>query len=266
MSSHFTNRLDEKFAAAKQRNRAAIMPFLTMGYPQLELSLDLLETLSANGADVIEVGIPYSDPLADGPVIQAASQTALENGTTPDRVFALLEAYNANQPAATLVVMTYYNILLQQGLDAFVLRCKKAGVTGVVIPDLPLEESAPLKQRLDAHEIHLILFIPPNISDSRIAQIARQASGFIYLISVTGVTGARAQVPASLATLCEKIRQHTTTPIALGFGISSAEQVAQAAESVDGVIIGSALITAIGEADSALQGAAQFMQSVANYE
>lgn len=265
MSSLFTNVLDQRFAEAKQRGRAAIMPFLTIGYPEQQLSLPLLETLSANGADVIEIGIPYSDPVADGPVIQASSQQALENGVTPERVFEIAEEYTLGGSRAALVAMTYYNILLQYGLERFVSRCREAGVTGVVVPDLPLEESARLKALLAENHIHLVLFIPPNISDQRIAQIASQASGFIYLISVTGVTGVRKQVPAYLATLCAKIRQHTTTPIALGFGISNADQVAQAAKDVDGVIVGSALIGVLNQPGSVTENAAEFMQSLAGY-
>ena len=266
MKNQFTNKLDQKFIDAKARNRAALMPFLTMGYPSQQLSLPLLETLSENGADIIEVGIPYSDPVADGPVIQASSQISLENGTTPEKVFDILAAYAEKKHSATLVIMTYYNILLQQGLENFVRQCRDVGVTGIVVPDLPLEESKMLKGLLDEYQVHLIHFVPPNISEQRLEKIAKQASGFIYLISVTGVTGKRKQLPVNLGPLCSKIREYTQTPIALGFGIGSAEQVSQAAQEVDGVIIGSALIEELKEPQSAIDNAAIFMREVSHYE
>lgn len=265
MKALFRNDLDQTFADAKAKQRAAIMPFLTMGYPDAALSLQLLQTLSDNGANIIEVGIPYSDPLADGPVIQASSQVALEQGMTTDHTFSILEEYAQSGCSAQLVIMTYYNILLQQGLEHFVLKCQAVGVCGVVVPDLPLEESGPLKQLLDNAHIHLIHFITPNLSDERIARIAQNASGFIYLISVTGVTGKRQQVPDTVGSLCDRIRQQTDTPIALGFGIGSAEQVAQAAQHVDGVIVGSALIELLKEPATAVDNAAVFMNKIAHY-
>ncbi|MCL2897127.1 tryptophan synthase subunit alpha [Brenneria tiliae] len=265
MNTMFINEIDRKFAETKKNGRAAIMPFLTMGYPEKELSLSLLETLSANGADIIEVGIPYSDPLADGPVIQHSSQLALDNGITPDQVFDILSAYNEKKNSAILVIMTYYNILLQNGLENFAIQCKKANVSGVVVPDLPLEECAQLKKILNNNKIHFIHFIPPNISEERIKLIASQATGFIYLISVTGVTGKRKQMDPNLEIIAKSIRKYTRTPIALGFGISNAKQVAQASKNVDGVIIGSALIEEIKQPSCAIERASKFMRAVSDY-
>lgn len=266
MKAQFINELDQAFINAKKRHRAAIMPFLTMGYPEENLSLRLLQTLSDNGADIIEVGIPYSDPLADGPVIQASSQAALERGMTPEKTFEILTGYADSECTASLVIMTYYNILLQMGLEHFVEKCRSVGVRGVVVPDLPLEESKTLKVLLDNAHIHLIHFVAPNLSDERIKKIAQSARGFIYLISVTGVTGQRQNVPDNVASLCARIRQYTDTPIALGFGIGHAEQVSQAAKNVDGVIVGSALIKQISEPESAIDNAAVFLREISAYE
>lgn len=260
------NKIDEVFARVKAQNRVAIMPYLTMGYPTLELSLPLLQTLASNGADIIEVGIPHSDPLADGPVIQAASNVALQHNITVDLVMAKLDKLRVSHPDTAVVVMTYYNIILQYGLDQFVGQCVENGVAGLVVPDLPPAESQPLQERLRNAGMHMICMISPNLSDELIQKVVEVASGFIYLVTVTGVTGARDSVPAHVAKNASKLRQLTDLPLALGFGISSKAHVATAAQSVDGVIIGSALIKEIADPDTAIAKTKQFMAQVANYE
>lgn len=259
------NKIDSVFSRTRSRQRVAIMPYLTMGYPEPELSLALLRTLADNGADIIEVGIPHSDPLADGPVIQAASTIALQHNITVDHVMDNISQLKQSHPHTAIVIMTYYNIILQYGLNEFVAECTKNYVAGLVVPDLPPGECTPLETRLRDAGIHMIHMIPPNLSDRRIQEIVLRASGFIYLVSVTGVTGMRDTLPPHVADQVNKLRRLTDTPLALGFGISQQSHVQEAAQWVDGVIIGSALIKTIADPRTAIDQARNFMQHIANY-
>jgi len=253
------NPLDHRFLLLRQQGRKALMPYLTLGYPALDSALDVVPALVAAGADVLELGIPFSDPLTDGPVIQASSQRAIANGMTPTRALAQLQALRARSELPPVVLMTYTNLLLNHGLEAFAEQAAAAGVAGVIVPDLPLEESTEVRLTLQAGGLHLIQMITPNLDDARIAGMARVAGGFIYVVSVLGVTGVRAEVP-DIAALAARVRRYTTLPLALGFGISTPQQARQAQQHVDGVIVGSALIRSLDRADSAAVDAYRFLK------
>jgi tryptophan synthase alpha chain len=258
--------LDKVFVAARTSGRTALMPYLMMGYPRPDLSLPLLRMLCEKGADIIEVGIPFSDPVADGPVIQAASQAALRYRIGVDKVLGDVATVTRLHPNKAIVLMTYYNVALRYGLERFVAACAASGVSGLIVPDLPLEECTPLKELLVGAGLHLVHMVSPNLSDKRVEMIARQASGFIYFVSTVGVTGVRAGVPDYLPDQVARIRRFCDVPVALGFGIGNAAQVAVAARTVDGVIIGSALIRTLGDPDTALANAASFMMEIVNYD
>jgi len=260
------NLIDKIFETSKSKKRVAIMPYYMMGYPHKDLSLTILETLSKKGADLIEVGIPYSDPVADGPVIQEASLRALNKGVNIDYVMDAISKLRKKHPDTGIVFMTYYNIILQYGLEAFAEICERSGVSGAIAADLPLEESAALKSALKKRGIYLIHLIPPNLSLERIVAITKQAEGFIYLVAVTGVTGARSELPNYLPEFVAKIRSVTDVPLALGFGISNTDQVRQASQHVDGIIVGSALIKQLADTQNAVDKASTFMSKLANYD
>lgn len=253
------NSIDRRFVLLRQQGRKALMPYLTLGYPALDSALDVVPALVAAGADVLELGIPFSDPLTDGPVIQASSQRAIDNGMTLTRALEQLQALQARCELPPVVLMTYTNLLLNHGLEAFAEQAAAAGAAGVIVPDLPLEESTEVRQTLAAHGVYLIQMVTPNLDDARIAGMARVADGFIYVVSVLGVTGARAEVP-DVAALAARVRRFTTLPLALGFGISTPGQAQQAQQHVDGVIVGSALIRSLKRADTAAVDAYRFLK------
>lgn len=254
------NPIDRRFELLRQQGRKALMPYLTLGYPALDSALEVVPALVAAGADVLELGIPFSDPMADGPVIQASSQRAIDNGMTLKGALEQLQGLQASRELPPVVLMTYTNLLLNHGLEAFAEQAAAAGAAGVIVPDLPLEESAEVRQTLAAHGLHLIQMVTPNLDDARIAAIARAAEGFIYVVSVLGVTGARAEAP-DVGALAARVRRHTALPLALGFGISTPEQAQQALRHVDGVIVGSALIRSLNHADTAAADARRFLKA-----
>lgn len=238
--------LDAHTRALRRSGRRAVVAYLTAGYPDAETFDDVARAADAAGCDVIEVGIPFSDPIADGPVIQAASTRALAAGVTLegalDRIGAL-----APELRAAPVVMTYVNPVLAMGVETFARRAAEAGVRGVILPDVPDEEAAPFRAALGAAGLDAVDLLAPTSSPARIARIAPRARGFVYLVSVTGVTGPRRSVPPDLAAFVGRVREHTDTPLYVGFGVSSAEQAAAITAHADGVIIGSRLIRAIDE-------------------
>lgn len=226
--------------------RAALMPYVMGGYPDLATSLEIAKACVAGGADVIELGIPYSDPLADGPVIQAAGTVALQQGATFDAVLDICKQLAELVP---VVVMTYANIVQIRGAAAFCEKLVAAGASGAIVPDLPPEEAAELLEHADAAGLALVPLIAPTTPDSRLSLVGGRARGFLYTVSVTGITGER-QGAESYARVVDRARSATDVPVALGFGISTAEQVRAAAEAgADGVIIGSRLVRLAGEAD-----------------
>jgi len=265
------NRIAALFEKLRQEKRTALMPYLCMGYPERDSALDLVPALVRGGADLIELGVPYSDPLADGATIQAASQRALENGMSLARCLEQVAALRAGTPHAAgidvpLLLMGYYNPLLQMGLDAFVERAHAAGVDGLIVPDLPPEEADELQEALRAREIDLVYLLAPTSDEPRIHQVAARGSGFLYLVSLVGVTGARDRLPPELEAFIARVRAASELPLAVGFGIGTPAQARRVAAAADGVIVGSALIRAIGSAHAAgcdaVQAAEAFVASL----
>ncbi len=226
-------------------NSCGFIPFIMAGDPDLETTARALKVLDRCGASAIELGIPYSDPLADGPVIQAAATRALQRGITFDAILAMLAAVTP-QLNAPLILFTYYNPILNQGIEHFLNQIAAAGVRGLIVPDLPLEESQLLLDAAAKVGIELTLLVAPTSSPDRIKKIATASSGFIYLVSVTGVTGMRTQVSELVYPLVQQIRQVTDKPIGIGFGISDPKQVAQMKEwGANAIIVGSACVNAL---------------------
>jgi len=249
------NRIEEAF-----KNKPIFMPYFPVGYPDLATSIDVLEALAKNGADLIEVGLSFSDPLADGPVIQKATQTALDKGVTTKQVIATVAELRRRGVTIPLILMGYYNPILAYGLEKFIHDAREAGADGFIIPDLPPEESAEFVGAQHAVPLPLITMLAPTTPAERMEQIARNARGFIYLVSVTGVTGARTDVPEGLAGLVARVREHTSVPVCVGFGIGSPEQAKAVGEIADGVIVGSACVRAIDEGQNPVEAARSFAQ------
>ncbi len=257
------NRLAETFARLREANRAALIPYFTLGYPDFHSALELVPAALEAGADIVELGVPFSDPLADGATIQAASQRALANGMSLRHGLDQIAALRCRGITAPLVLMGYYNPILQLGIEAFARTAARVGLDGVIVPDLPLEEAAPLRDALLTHGIALIPLIAPTTPTPRVARIAAQVQdGFLYLVSLTGVTGARAQLPPDLEAFVQRVRAVTDLPLAVGFGISRPEHAAHVARLADGVIVGSALLRAIGDSAAPRLAARAFLRSL----
>jgi tryptophan synthase alpha chain len=238
------NRIDKLFARLKETNKKALMPYLMAGYPGIEMSGDLLVAVAEAGADLVEFGIPYSDPLADGPTIQAAADVALKNKVNTDIVFELVKKAR-EKTQIPIVLMTYYNTIYRYGLERFAKNAAECGADGVISPDLPPEEAAPWKAAADKYGLATVMLAAPTSTNERLKKVAGASQGFVYCVSLTGVTGARANLPANLADFIKRVRSVTDEPLAVGFGISRPEQARQISQSADGVIIGSALISLI---------------------
>ena len=240
------SRIAATFARLKAERRLAVIAYLTVGYPRLDVTPSLVEAAAQSGADAIELGIPFSDPLADGRTIQAASQLALKAGVTVPRA---LEAARAarSKTEVPLLFMTYLNPILAFGLERFCRAARDAGIDGLIVPDLPPTESADLRRAADA-QVDLVFFVAPTSNEAGIEAACRAATGFIYCIAVTGVTGARAHLDEAVLPLIASVRRHTTLPVVVGFGISKPEHLATLEGKADGVIVASALLDAIGKA------------------
>jgi tryptophan synthase alpha chain len=224
-------------------NGKAFIGFLTGGDPAIAVTKGLIVAMEKAGADIIEIGIPFSDPIAEGPVISEANVRALRAGATVEKIFALVHEIRQTVKIP-LVFLTYLNPVFHYGYDAFFARCGECGVDGIIIPDLPYEESAEVKTHAAKHGVDLISLIAPT-SEDRIREIAQNASGFIYLVSSMGVTGVRSEITTDLSAMVRAVRQTTRTPVAVGFGIHSAEQARKIAKIADGVIVGSAIVKII---------------------
>jgi tryptophan synthase alpha chain len=231
-------------AFADNGKRAALMPYLMGGYPSIEESVACGLAAADAGADLIELGIPFSDPLADGPVIHAAGTAALAAGATPHGVLGVCERLAERVP---VVLMVYANIVLTAGAEAFALRAAAAGASGLIVPDLPHDEAGELRAACDAEGLALVPLVAPTTTPERIAAIGADARGFVYTVSLTGTTGERTELPDGLADTVERVRASTDVPVAVGFGISTAEQAGAVAELADGVIVGSRIVRAAGE-------------------
>lgn len=245
------SRIDHAF-----RNKPIFMPYFPLGYPDLKTSIDVIETLAQCGADLIEVGLSFSDPLADGPVIQRATQIALEKGITIKKSLQAVKELRGRGVDIPLVMMGYYNPILAYGLEKFVRDAMEAGADGFIVPDLPVEEAKEFEDV--AGELPLIRMLAPTSSPERMERIARNAQGFIYLVSVTGVTGERKSISEGLGELIDRVREHTSVPVCVGFGIGTPAQAKEVGRMADGVIVGTACVRTIGESATPVETAGQF--------
>ncbi|MEA5535288.1 tryptophan synthase subunit alpha [Crocosphaera sp. XPORK-15E] len=256
--------VSECFQSLRDRQQCALIPFITAGDPDLETTAKALRLLDASGADIIELGVPYSDPLADGPVIQAAATRALGRGVTLEDVLTLVKDVQPDIKAP-IILFTYYNPIFYRGIEAFLQQIKAAGVQGLVVPDLPLEEAETLLKPASEFGIEVTLLVAPTSPLERIQAIALQSQGFIYLVSVTGVTGMRSQVATRVEELIASLRSVTDKPIGVGFGISEPQQALQVKDwGADAVIVGSACVKRLAQGTPAegLKALAEFCQSL----
>ena len=227
------------------KNGKAFIPFITCGDPDLETTAKIVRAMEQAGADLIELGIPFSDPTAEGPVIQGANIRALAGGVTTDKIFAFVRELRKDVKVP-LVFMTYANVVFSYGTERFVKTCAEIGIDGLILPDVPFEEKDDFAPVCKANGIDFISLIAPT-SENRIAMIAKEAEGFVYLVSSLGVTGMRSEIRTDLKEITAKIRENTDTPCAIGFGISKPDQAAALADCADGVIVGSAIVKLIAE-------------------
>ena len=229
------SRISEAF-----NNKKAFIPFITCGDPDLETTVKVVKAACENGADLVELGIPFSDPTAEGPVIQGANLRALEGGVTTDKVFDMVRVLRKDV-TVPMVFMTYANVVFSYGAERFIKICSEIGIDGLILPDIPFEEKEEFLDICEKYDVDLISMIAPT-SENRIAMIAKEAKGFIYLVSSLGVTGTRTSITTDLGSIVKVIRENTDTPVAIGFGISTPEQAKKMAELSDGAIVGSAII------------------------
>lgn len=233
--------IPEKFSQLRARSESALVAYVCAGDPTPDATESIVQSLIQGGADIVELGLPFSDPVADGPTIQAASERALSAGMNPDKYFETVASLDVDVP---LVCMTYYNLIFKRGIEKFVLDCVDAGISGIIVPDLPIEESKELAECCDKNSIDFISLIAPTTTEERINMILEHGSGFMYLVSRVGVTGARNDVAESTSKLLSRVK--TDIPKAVGFGISTAKQAKEVVEDgADGVIVGSAFVDII---------------------
>jgi tryptophan synthase alpha chain len=240
-----TTRIDARFAELKREGRAALVTFVTAGDPDYTTSLAILNALPGAGADVIELGMPFTDPMADGPVIQASSQRALKAGQTLVKTLAMARAFRAGNSATPLVLMGYYNPIYIYGVDRFLVDARAAGVDGLIVVDLPPEEDDELCLPALKAGLNFVRLATPTTDDKRLPAVLRNTSGFVYYVSITGITGAAAPDSGKVGAAVKRIKRHTDLPVAVGFGVRSAEQARAIAAQADGVVVGSALVSAL---------------------
>ncbi len=254
-------RLNNSFAELKKQGRKALITFITAGDPDLNATCDLVDTLVAAGADIVELGVPFSDPLADGPTIQAASTRSLAQGTTLKKIIATVKEIR-QRTEIPLILMTYYNPLYHYGLKKLVDDATDAGVDGLIVPDLPLEESAELRL-LAADKLAIIPLAAPTTPDSRLADIVAAGSGFLYYVTVTGITGARTSLPEELSHSLDRVKKIADTlPLAAGFGISTPEQARSVGRHADAIIVGSALVEIVARSGASAAGRKELSERV----
>ncbi len=227
------------------RNGKAFIPFVTCGDPDLETTAAIVRAMAENGADLIELGIPFSDPTAEGPVIQGANIRALAGGVTTDKVFDLVREVRRDV-TVPMVFMTYANVVYSYGADQFIATCKDVGIQGLILPDIPFEEKEEFLDLCHTYGVDLVSLVAPTSAD-RIAMIAREAEGFLYIVSSLGVTGTRTEISTDLDSIVKVVRENTDTPCAIGFGISTPEQCAKMGAIADGAIVGSAIVKLVAQ-------------------
>jgi tryptophan synthase alpha chain len=241
-------------------NHTALIPYITVGYPSVETTLKVVPLLASSGCDIIELGIPFSDPLADGATIQQASYQSLRQGVTPEVCFEVAQQLR-QQVEIPLVFMTYYNPVLKFRLEQFCLKCAEVGIDGLIIPDLPPEEGQELEKSTGRHGLNLIYLLSPASTEERIKLVTSRSSSFIYLVSLIGVTGARDKLPEELEGFVARVKARTKKPLCVGFGVSTPEQARRIAKIADGVIVGSRIIQLIKE-DNSLKDLCSFVKSL----
>jgi tryptophan synthase alpha chain len=240
-----STRIDRRFAELKEQGRAALVTFLTAGDPDAETSLAILRAIPAAGADVIELGMPFTDPMADGPAIQMSSQRALKAGQTLKKTLDMVRDFRQGDDATPLVLMGYYNPIYIYGVDRFLRDAKSAGVDGLIVVDLPPEEDAELCLPALQAGLNFIRLATPTTDDKRLPAVLANTSGFVYYVSITGITGTATPDPGKVSAAVARIKRHTSLPVAVGFGVRTAEQAAAIASGTDGVVVGSALVNAL---------------------
>jgi tryptophan synthase alpha chain len=239
-------RIERRFASLKAANRGGFVTFITAGDPNYELSLDLLRQLPAAGADVIELGMPFTDPMADGPAIQASSLRALRTGMTLRKTLKLIAEFRQGDNETPIILMGYYNPIYSYGVPAFLKDAKAAGVDGLIVVDLPPEEDEELCLPALKAGLNFIRLATPTTDDKRLPAVLRNTSGFVYYVSIAGITGTRSAANADVSAAVARLKRHTDLPVAVGFGINTAEQAAAIAKVADAAVVGSALVNRIG--------------------
>ncbi len=255
MSSLENNRLVQAFLSLRSAGKKTLLPFITAGYPDLQTTAGLLGDFASRGVRICELGIPFSDPVADGPVIQASYTDALASGVTSDKIFEMVKEFRRSNtqsairnPQLALIAMVSYSIVFRHGVERYFKDAAAAGFDGLIIPDLPLDEAVAVAPLAEAHGLANILLISPTTPLARRLEIARQSSGFIYYMSVAGITGERKALPPATIQAVAELRQQTQTPICVGFGVSSPQSVEEVCKAADGAIVGSAIVHRIAEA------------------
>jgi tryptophan synthase alpha chain len=251
-------RIEHVLAGSK---RKALIPYLTVGYPNIEATLELVPALVSGGCDMVELGIPFSDPLADGATIQRASYRALQQGVTPQLCLEVARKLR-QRVDVPLLFMSYYNPLFHYGMDPFCYACADAGVDGLIVPDLPPEEGTGLEELTQQYQLDLVYLVSPTTEEERLGFIAARSRGFIYLVSLKGVTGARHALPQDIESLVSRLRERTAKPICVGFGISTPEQAGRVARLADGVIVGSRILDLVDSSEHPAQATASFVRQL----
>jgi tryptophan synthase alpha chain len=258
-----TTRIDKRFAALKEEGRAGLVTFVTAGDPDYGTSLAIIKALPAAGADVIEIGVPFTDPMADGPAIQAAGLRALKGGQTLKKTLAMVRDFRKEDDATPIVLMGYYNPIYIYGVDRFLVDAKEAGVDGLIVVDLPPEEDNELCLPALKAGLNFIRLAAPTTDDKRLPAVLKNTSGFVYYVSITGITGMAAPDPSRVTSAVARIKRHTHLPVAVGFGVKTAEHARAIAEGADAVVVGSTLIDALrGTLDKDEKGGPQSVKAV----
>lgn len=245
-----------------KHGHTAFMPYFTLGYPDYRTSLEIIQSCAEAGADLMELGMPFSDPLADGPTIQNSTQVALENGMDTKKCLHAVSDLRKRGITIPLMLMGYYNPVLAYGEERFVEKAAESGANGFIIPDLPPEEGASFEDHCRHNELALSYLLAPTSTEARMKLVSKRASGFVYLVSLTGVTGARLELPTYLQDFVTLVRRHVTHPLAIGFGISTPEQAQEVGKLVEGVIVGSKLISIARDSDDPTMACGQFVSDM----
>ena len=262
--SVLANRIDTKLASIRDAGGSALVPYVTVGYPDVPMSVAIGKTVLESGGDMLELGVPFSDPLADGTTVQMTSFHALQQGVNVGTSLDVIRDLRRDGVDSPLIFLGYLNPFLTYGTERFAKDAAESGLDGVIVPDLPTEESGPFATILEGSGIHLIPLLAPTSSDSRIEQACRRAKGFIYCVSVAGVTGARTELRSSAEELVERVRRFTDLPLIVGFGVSRPEHVQAISRFADGAVVASALLDAVSKApkDKVLEVASEFVRSL----